>query len=170
MNDNFDLGDFRINPELVSVQLELESAPEVISALSAILYEQGYVKSSYAEAAIAREKEFPTGLPTKGYGTAIPHADIEYTIKPGIAVGTLKNPIKFGQLGDHETEIDVSIVFLLSVTKPSTQVYLLQSLVEVYKDESLLEKLHLATDPTVIVDEVNAALDRVQASKKKPSQ
>ena len=162
MNDKFSLESFQINQELVLIQMEANSVTEVITQLSAILLERGYVKSSYAEAAIAREEIFPTGLPTKGYGTAIPHADIEHTLKPGIAIGILKEPIKFGQLGDPDTKIDVSIVFLLSVTQPSAQVYLLQSLVEIYKDEDLLHKLHMASDPITIVDEVNDALQKVQ--------
>ena len=166
MNDNFDLDSFQINPELVSVQMEAENAAEVIFELSRVLFESGYVKSSYADAAIAREEGFPTGLPTKGCGTAIPHADIDHAIKPGIAVGTLKNPVKFGQLGDASTQIDVSIVFLLSVTIPSAQVYLLQALVEVYKDEDLLKKLVEAEESSVIVNQVNLALTQVKADLK----
>jgi PTS system galactitol-specific IIA component len=166
MNDNFDLDSFQINPKLVSVQMNAKSAAEVITELSRLFFERGYVKSSYADAAITREEGFPTGLPTKGCGTAIPHADIDHTIKPGIAVGTLKDSVKFGQLGDASTQIDVSIVFLLSVTIPSAQVYLLQALVEVYKDEDLLNKLLEAKDPSVIVDEVNFALAQVKADLK----
>jgi PTS system galactitol-specific IIA component len=162
MSDNFDLDSFQINQELVSAQMEADTAPEVITELSRLLFERGYVKSSYKNAAIEREKEFPTGLPTKGCGTAIPHADIEHTIKPGIAVATLKRPVKFGQLGDASNQIDVSIVFLLSVTKPTTQVYLLQALVEVYKDEDLLCKLLDATEPDTIVEEVNTSLAKVK--------
>lgn len=165
MNDNFDLDSFQINQGLVSVQMEAKTAAEAITELSTILIERGYVKPSYTEAAIVREEVYPTGLPTKGCGTAIPHADIKHTIKPGIAVGILKKPVKFGILGDANTQIDVSVVFLLSVTQPSAQVYLLQSLVEVYKDEDLLCKLQAATDPKVIVNEVNTALAKVKVLK-----
>ena len=166
MNDNFDLDSFQINPELVSVQMEAKSAAEVIAELSSLFFKNGYVKSSYGDAAIAREEVFPTGLPTKGCGTAIPHADIDHTIKPGIAVATLKNPVKFGQLGDASIQIDVSIVFLLSVTIPSAQVYLLQALVEVYKDEDLLKKLLEAKESSVIENEVNFALTQVKVDLK----
>jgi PTS system galactitol-specific IIA component len=166
MSDNFDLDHFQINQDLVIAQMEVKTAPEVITELSRLLFERGYVKSSYAKAAIEREKEFPTGLPTQGCGTAIPHADIEHTIKPGIAVGTLKESVKFGQLGDASKQIDVSIVFLLSVTKPSAQVYLLQALVEVYKDQDLLCKLVEVTEPSVIVEEVNNALSKIKGELK----
>jgi PTS system galactitol-specific IIA component len=166
MSEIFDLESFQISQELVTAQMEANTAPEVITELSRMLFERGYVKAGYANAAIEREKEFPTGLPTEGCGTAIPHADIEHTIKPGIAVATLKSPVKFGQLGDASNQIDVSIVFLLSVTQPSAQVYLLQALVEVYKDEELLCKLSEATEPEVIVEEVNSALLKVKHEMK----
>lgn len=163
MSHNFDLDSFQINEDLVSVHMQASTYAEVITQLSSIFLDLGYVKPGFAAAAIAREANCPTGLPTPGFGTAIPHAEIEHTLKPGIAVGTLEKPVKFGQLGNPDTEIDISIVFLLSVTQPSAQVYLLQSLVEVYKDEALLRKLQVAADPKTIVDEVNAALMKVKA-------
>ena len=163
MAKDFDLDSFQINEDLVSVHLEAQTAAEVISRLSNILIDQGYVKQSYTAAAIAREESCPTGLPTPGLGTAIPHADVEHTLKPGIAVGTLEKPVKFGKLGDPDNEIDISIVFLLSVTQPSAQVYLLQSLIEIYKNENLLRNLQAETDPKKIVDMVNAALMKVKS-------
>jgi PTS system galactitol-specific IIA component len=73
-------------------------------------------------------------------------------------------PVKFGALGDPDSEIDISVVFMLSVTQPDAQVYLLQSLIDVYKDEDLLRRLAATTDPAVVVGEVNAALAKVKAS------
>jgi PTS system galactitol-specific IIA component len=91
-------------------------------------------------------------------GTGIPHAGVAHTLRPGIAIATLERPVPFGELGDPERRVDVSVVFMLSVTEPEAQVYLLRSLVSVYRDESALRRLHAATDPAVIASEVNAAL------------
>ena len=118
MTNNFDLDNFQISRELVSVRMEAESADEVLTELAKIFIDQRYVKPSYTAAVIAREETFPTGLPTPGFGTAIPHAEVEHTLKPGIVVGTLEKPVKFGKLGDPDTQIDISIVFMLSVTQP----------------------------------------------------
>ena len=164
MSDTFNLDDFRINEELVAIHLDATTRDEAIHRLADILIAQGYIKPSYIEAAIEREATCPTGLPTRGVGTAIPHAGMEHTLKPGIAVGTLAQPVKFGALGDPDSEIDISVIFMLSVTKPDAQVYLLQSLIEVYKDEDLLRRLATTTDPGVVVGEVNAALAKVKAS------
>ncbi len=164
MSSNFDIDTFRVNESLVAVHMQAKTMIEAVTHLSTILIEQGYVKPGYTAAALERENTCPTGLPTPGIGTAIPHAGIEHTLKPGIAIGTLAQPVKFGQLGDPDTQIDVSIIFMLSVTEPDAQVYLLQSIIDVYKDAELLKRLHAATDPGVIAREVNAALAKTTAS------
>lgn len=163
MADQFDLEDFCVSSELVAVQMRAETPAEVINLLSQILVDQGYAKPTYAQAAIEREETFPTGLPTDGVRVAIPHAGVEHAVKPGLAIGTLVKPVAFGELGDADSKLDVSIVFLLCVTEPSEQVYLLQSLIEVYKDAELLRKLLAATESGPIVDEVNASLAAVKA-------
>jgi PTS system galactitol-specific IIA component len=165
--DRFDLEDFCVSSELVAVQMQAETPAEVIARLSQILVDQGYAKPTYAQAAIEREETFPTGLPTDGVKVAIPHAGVEHALKPGLAIGTLAKPVSFGELGDADSKLDVSIVFLLCVTEPDAQVYLLQSLIEVYKDAELLCKLQAATTPGLIVDEVNSSLAAVKAKAAK---
>jgi PTS system galactitol-specific IIA component len=131
---------------------------EAVTHLAGLLLAQGYVKPSYLPAVLEREQTCPTGLPTPGLGTAIPHAGVEHTLKPGIAVGTLIDPVPFGQLGDPTVLIDVSVVFMLSVTQPEAQVYLLQSLVNVYRDERMLRLIQAASDPGRVAAEINHAL------------
>jgi PTS system galactitol-specific IIA component len=166
MNAGFDLNIFQIDARLVAVHMDAASMADVIQQLSDTLLDRGYVKPSFAAAALEREATCPTGLPTKGVGTAIPHAGVEHTLKPGIAVGTLAQPVTWGMLGDPEQTQEVSVVFMLSVTEPTDQVYLLQSLIEMYGDEQMLLKLQAAVDPAVIVEEVNQALERIGAARK----
>lgn len=142
--------------------MQAETPAEAISQLADMLIQQGYAKPTYTQAAIEREETMPTGLPTAGVKVAIPHAGSEHALRPGLAVGTLAKPVAFGELGDAENKLDVSIVFLLCVTQPDAQVYLLQSLIDVYKDAALLRRLYAATEPGIIVDEVNASLARVK--------
>lgn len=154
----FNLTAFRLNTDLVTLQMVAESAEEVVERLSNVFIAQGFVKPSYTRSALEREETCPTGLPTPGLGTAIPHGGVEHTLKPGIAIATLAQPVEFGELGDPTKRVKVSIVFLLSVTQPEFQVYLLQSIVNVYKDEVALRRLYAATNPQDLVQQVNAAL------------
>ena len=156
---------FRVSPELVQVRLEAGSMEEVINRLAGVLVAQGYVKPSYAQSALERESSCPTGLPTPGLGTAIPHGGVEHALKPGIAIATLARPVAFGQLGDPGRTVPISIVFMLSVTQPEAQVYLLQALVDVYKEETSLRQLYAATRPEEIAEQVNAALQQASASE-----
>ena len=149
---------FQVPEELVVVQMPAATMPEVIEWLGGVLVEHGYVRPSFIEAAIQPGSNCPTGLPTPGLGTAIPHAGVEHTLKPGIAIATLAQPVSFGELGDPESFVDVSMVFMLSVTEPAAQVYLLRSLVSIYREEAALRRLYAATDPAIIASEVNAAL------------
>jgi len=164
MSTDFDLDAFRVNEKLVVVQMEAADMRDALTRLGAVLVEQGYIKPSYIPAALERESTCPTGLPTPGVGTAIPHAGVEHTLKPGIGIATLKTPVKFGALGDPESFIDVSVIFMLCVTQPDAQVYLLQAVINVYKDEALLRRVQAATDPGLIVREVNAALAGVRST------
>lgn len=149
---------FQVPEELVLVRMEAATASEVIERLGQVMVEQGFILPSFIPAAILRETTSPTGLPTPGLGTAIPHADTEHTLKPGIGIATLARPVPFGQLGDPESQVDVSIVFMLSVTVPEAQVYLLRSIVSVYREEAALRRLYAATDPAQIAGQVNTAL------------
>ena len=158
MGGNLHIDEFRVKPDLIAIHWPAKTATDVLTHLAGRLVAMGYVKPSYTAAVLEREQTCPTGLPTRGVGTAIPHAGIEHTLKPCIAVATLAQPVKFGQLGDPDLQIDVSVVFMLSVTKPEAQVYLLQSLVQVYRDERLLRRLQAAADPALVADEINQAL------------
>jgi PTS system galactitol-specific IIA component len=155
---DFDLDLFQVNEDLVLARLEAAGMEDVVTRLAQALIDQGYARPSYTEAALERERSYPTGLPTPGLGTAIPHASSEHALRPGIAVATLAEPVKFGELGDPNSLIDVSVVFMLCVTEPDAQVYLLQSLVDIYKEEATLRRLQAAEDASAIVEQINAAL------------
>jgi len=156
---------FRVSPELVQVRLAAGSMAEVIDGLAGVLLAHGYVKPSYAESALEREASCPTGLPTPGLGTAIPHGGVDHALKPGIAIATLAQPVSWGQLGDPGRTVPISVVFMLSVTQPEAQVYLLQALVDVYREEASLRRLYAATRPEEIAEQVNAALQQAGASE-----
>lgn len=149
---------FQVPEELVIAGLQATTYTEVIERLGNVMVEHGYIRPSFIQAAVAREQVSPTGLPTPGLGTAIPHADTQHTLKAGIGIATLAQPVPFGELGDPEGRVDVSIVFMLSVTQPDAQIYLLRSIVSVYRDEAALRRLYAATDPAAIAAQVNVAL------------
>ena len=78
-----------LQPECVLLNCEFTTAEEVINAIGSKLFEAGFVKASFVDAAIEREKNIPTGLPLGGgINAAIPHTEIEHVIKPTLGIMT----------------------------------------------------------------------------------
>jgi PTS system galactitol-specific IIA component len=135
-----------VDSNLVMVNIEASTKEEALKKLAGRMCENGYVKESFANAILEREKVFPTGLPTEGFGVAIPHTDVEHVNKPGIALGILQNPVKFNMMGDCDPDnlIDVKVLFMLAIKEPHMQLKLLQDIMEMIQDSELLGKMATA--------------------------
>lgn len=117
------------------------SKEEVITSLAERLVVKGYVRPEFLEAVLEREKKFPTGLPTKPVGVAIPHADPHYCLQPCLSVARLAKPVKFRLMGDEEQEVDVSLVLLFGLDTSSKHLSFLSGLAEILQDEEILAKI-----------------------------
>ncbi|WP_055743913.1 sigma 54-interacting transcriptional regulator [Brevibacillus choshinensis] len=94
-------------PELVCENLEISTKEEVIECLALRLREHGFVESDFVNKVWEREKMGNTCL----FGAAIPHADTTQTIRPGIAIANLAQPMEW------EAGYFVSHVFMLAITE-----------------------------------------------------
>lgn len=127
--------------DLIVTDLVAADKWEAIDKLSALHLGKGYVREEYAAKVREREEGFPTGLPTTPFGVAIPHTWAEHCIKPAVAVGILKEPVKWLEMGTLDKELDVNIVLLLSITEPEAQVHFLRQLIDFFIVPENLEKL-----------------------------
>lgn len=139
--DNF------IKEEFIDLNLSVSNREEAIRSLGNILQSNGYVRDDYINAVLTREKDFPTGLATKDVHVAIPHSDVEYCIKPGIAIGILAKPVEFFEMATLDKPVDVDMIFLLSITEPKEQVIWLARLTTLFQEPGLLRKLKNLPDP-----------------------
>ncbi|GMB01175.1 PTS sugar transporter subunit IIA [Pelosinus sp. IPA-1] len=144
---------------LVLKNIEGENSSDILKYMAANLYNQGFVKASYAEAVVAREKKFATGLPTGGYGVAIPHTDIEHVNQSAISVGILKKPVDFGIMGEETEKTPVKLVFMLAMHDSHSQLSMLQSLMGIFQDEEVLTYLATEESEAKIKDEVVSKLN-----------
>lgn len=124
--------------ELLVCNLEAENAEDVFKKSSEILFENGFVKESFFSGLVEREKVFPTGLNIGKYNVAIPHTDIVHVNKPAISIITLKNPVKFRSM-DGNGDVDVSIVFTMALSEAHSHLTMLQQLMQLFQNESILE-------------------------------
>lgn len=141
--------------DLVVNDLEARSAEEVFGKISPILLEGGFVEKSFFNGLVDRESKFPTGLLLGKYNVAIPHTDAVHVKKPAIAIATLKSPVKFNSM-DGNGSVNVNIVFTMALNEPHSQILMLQQLMFLIQNESVLKNMIQAKDSDEIYDIVSS--------------
>lgn len=151
--------DLYFDESVILLDLEGDTKEEVLRTMANTLEEKGLIKETYLDAVIAREKEFSTGLPTKGISVAIPHTDVEHVNQKTISIAQLKDPVEFGVMGDPEETTPVKLVFMLAMNKADSQLNLLQRLMQIFQNEDTLHFLANEKDKTKIVNLLEDKLD-----------
>jgi PTS system galactitol-specific IIA component len=136
-NETKDNSRLIIEEDLIEVNIDADDFAEAITVLSRNFLRKNYVKRTFPDALIEREKTFPTGLETNRLGIAIPHTDPKHVIKGSLGIGILKNPVTF-QAMDTKKDVPVSIIFMLAITHPASQLKTLQKIMELIRDEQAL--------------------------------
>lgn len=141
-----------LKESLMILGMEADSSDDIFKQLGGVLTHEGYTKDSYVEALIKREKEFPTGLDIDGFGVAIPHTDVSHVKKAATGVAVLKKPVTFIQMGTDDEEVEVKLVFMLSVVDPNAHIDELQRILSIIQDTNVLEQLSQADDAGKIIE------------------
>lgn len=139
-----------IDQSLIDIGIDDDNAEKIIRRLASLLEKNGYVKNTFAQAVVDREKIFPTGLPFQ-IGVAIPHTDAEHVVTNAIALGTLNQPIEFFEMGTNDKKIDVSIICLLAIKDPDMIIKTLRDLIKTFQDEMLLKRIFQSKNPNEII-------------------
>ena len=136
-----------LEPSAVRLHSEAQDKTEVLTELGNLLFQTGYVRESFVEAALQRESQMPTGLPLEGrYNAAIPHTECEHVIKAGLALATLAKPVIFQNMIQPEEGVPVQLVILMALDQPKSQVEMLQEIAGVLQNALVIEKLMEARD------------------------
>jgi PTS system galactitol-specific IIA component len=149
-------------PSLIKTQLEAVDSSQVITTLGTLLFDQGYVRKTFIQAVLEREKIFATGLPTVDIQVAIPHADVEHVLHSAIAIGVPVQPVLFGEMGNPDGTVQARIVFMLAVKESDSLVSLLQNLVGIFQDSSFLRQMLETEDREAMAALFNARLPSYQ--------
>lgn len=150
------------NKDLVLIDVEASTDLEAIEKVAKYLQEKGLVKESYINAIMEREKVFPTGLPTEGYGVAVPHTDIEHVIEQAICIASLKHPVAFKVMGSIDEEVEVKVLFMLALKEPHSQLEMLQAVIGIVQKPEILEKICTVKDTQEIFDLVQYEFDNLE--------
>lgn len=128
--------------DLLFVDMNSDSLEDVVKLIGKKMLEKGYVKESYVEAVLEREKKLPTGLELGKFGgVAIPHTDRQQVNESVIGVATFKEPISVYSMVAPSKRIHANLVFLLAIKDPDGQIEVLKELMNLFKKPNLLKKM-----------------------------
>ncbi|HLO15060.1 MAG TPA: PTS sugar transporter subunit IIA [Anaerolineales bacterium] len=155
------LSDFLV-PEAVILGMDTEDASAVVRSIGEKLFCAGYVRQTFIDAVLTREKTIPTGLPLSGkHNAAIPHTDADHVIKSGIGLATLVRPVVFNNMVSPEETVEVRLVFVLALDQPKSQIEMLQEVAQVLQRSDVVNALMEAKN----LDQVHEALKNTMAER-----
>lgn len=140
------------NESLVAFDLQAKGAKEVIDLLADKLHAQDLVSAEYGAQTWAREMAHPTGLPTKPFCIAFPHADADGVNCSALAVAVLRQPVTFKNMADPDEGLDVMLVFMLANRNPEEQVQTLRNLAMLFGQPEKLVELRDQAIPQGVED------------------
>jgi PTS system galactitol-specific IIA component len=132
--------------------LDATTDEAAIRALAKALISAGKVTASFESAVLGREKRFPTGLPLPGGAIAIPHTDPEHVKSPALAIATLAAPVRFREMGNPASQLDVALVVMPALTAKDQAAAGLARILDLLKEEALRAELRAAADAVAIFD------------------
>lgn len=130
--------------ELIIRNVEAENAEEAIRKVGKLFYDAGFVKDTYIDAVVAREKTFATGLQLAEIAVAMPHTDPQHVNKPGVCIAQLAKPVAFEHMGDPDTTVQAEMLFMMAIKDPDEQVELLQKVLGVFQQSEVVAAFRAA--------------------------
>lgn len=126
-----------------------DTAEEAIRICGKVLLQDGIVADSFIEKCVAREKRFPTGLPTD-IPTAIPHCKDDSITENCICFLMLSHPVTFRRMDDDTETIETDMVFNLAICDPNEHIDVLTNMMAFLGDTEALQKCRTLPDDQVI--------------------
>ena len=149
----------KLQESFVVLDYKAANSDDVIRELAGRLHSAGTVGADYADDTIERERNHATGLPTKPFPIAFPHADAEGVLESGLAVATLNQPVGFKNMADPDEELQVELVIMLANRSPEEQIQTLRGLAELFGEPEKLKELRELGDQAAVVSWLVRELD-----------
>lgn len=139
-----------LRDQLILLHTSFKSSEELFTAVNAKAEADGFVTDQFLPKIIKREATFPTGLQLEKRGVAIPHTDADNIKKEFVAVIVNDEPINFSRMDDPEQKVGAKLVFVLGLNKPHAQLDMLQALMAIIQDDSLIAEIESANSNETI--------------------
>jgi len=149
-----------VRSDHILVNMAAADAFSAIHGLNEVLVRTGHTLPEFGVDACEREKTFPTGLPTLPVAIAIPHADPDHVSASAVGIASLQSPVSFAQMGtDGTTVLAVHALFLLAIKEREKQVEMIQQLMSVIQDQTLLAGITSAASPAEVLDLIRGTVE-----------
>ncbi len=125
---------------------------EAIGLTAHALFEKGYVKTSFKEGCIDREKQFPTGLNTP-IPIAIPHTESEHVNCSAVCILRLKQPCVFMNMEDPNQSVSVQYVLNLAIHDKREHIQVLSKIIRMFQNDEFLKKIS-----SINIDDLKTAI------------
>ncbi len=119
--------------ELIVRDVDAKDAEDAIRQVGEYFLKAGFVKDTYIDAVVAREKVYATGLQLEEIAVAMPHTDPQHVNRPGVCIAQLRHPVTFEHMGDPDTKVQAEMLFMMAIKDPDEQVELLQKVLSVFQ-------------------------------------
>ncbi|MBU9814380.1 PTS galactitol transporter subunit IIA [Rahnella sp. C60] len=118
---------------------------EALAHIGERMVQEGVVETTYPQALIHREAEYPTGIQLEHHAVAIPHCEAIHARSPAIYLIRPDTTVEFFQADDEGT-ISARLIIALIVTHPSEQLKLLRQLFSQLQEPVFFERLLTAPE------------------------
>lgn len=145
-----------IDSDFILLNCCAKSKSEAIGMLGRKMQNKGFVKESFVDAVLEREKKYPTGLEIGKTNIAIPHTEPEHVNKPCIGVMVLNDTVPFQKMDDLTSLVNVKVIFLIALKNGHGHMELLRNIMLTCRDQSFLNELITADN----IDEIKKELQR----------
>ncbi len=152
-----------VRRDLIMFNVEYAGRDEALRAMADLLVEKGYCGPAYTNAILEREYAHPSALPMPGRKIAIPHTDATYVNSSALLFARLKSPVTFRSMGDPDQKLEVSMISMFALKEKNRIGDLLETLITVYQDESVLDAIFDAADGDTIFEILKSNVERQQS-------
>lgn len=148
--------------ELVFIDMDIKDREDMFRQLGAELEKQGYIKDTWLDAVMTREKNYPTGLHCPSADIAIPHTDPENLNKAYIAVIKPSAPVDFEPMGGIGDTVHAKYIINLGVMRHGGQVEVLQALMQIFMDEDATADILSQSTPEGVIEAITSRFGKME--------
>ncbi|QSX09653.1 PTS sugar transporter subunit IIA [Alkalibacter rhizosphaerae] len=141
---------------MLVIDQTVKNNKDVIQLLCGKAKAKGFITDEFVEKILAREDEFPTGLPS-AVPVAIPHIH-DGCLKSFFSMAVLREPIAFESMDGSDDPIMTEIVFLFGITDPSQQCAVLMKFCELFQDGDWMNGCKNATTKDSLIEHLKIGL------------